>query len=107
MLILNLFCNVDLSSAINYERMPAPSCDEALPQTMIMMKMLCIADKASPDLAVRVPGGVLHRGGHVPVQAVGGVGLPGRSLLLLHHPHYHWLWGLRARAGIRRAVVLQ
>lgn len=50
-------------------------------------------------MAVRVPGGVVHRYGYVPVQALGGLGLPGRGLLLLHHPHHHWLRRLRTRSG--------
>lgn len=56
-------------------------------------------DKASPNLVVRVPGSVLHCGRHVPVQALGGLGLFGRGLLLLHHSHHDRVWGLRACTG--------
>lgn len=57
------------------------------------------AVEAGANLAVRVPGSVVHRGGYVPLQELGAVGIPRRRLLLFYYAHHHWLWRLRACAG--------
>lgn len=57
------------------------------------------AAEAGAHLAVRVLGGVIHRGGHVSFQELGAVGVPRCRLFLLYYAHHHRLRRLRACAG--------